>query len=273
MAVVVYYAMTDTNRSKACDNYYTSTANVQRCLYSYTDRLEHKIDALSREETVQNRQNMSILLIGVALIFAIAAVAIFAIGASVPTDDPVVPTTDAAVQSESDDVVGQDTVETEEYLVFPEIRGTDLDFEQIRVPGDLTAGPKLIVVSYDDNQQGIVNAWFEPLVEINDEFPALSGYYVPLLPKDASDGAAFIIGGFAALANDDERDRTIIVFTNVEQFNELTAVEGTDVVQLFLLNSDHQIVWRAEGEVDDAKLDGLQVALTALDEPTPAAGQ
>ncbi len=191
--------------------------------------------------------------------FAVGIVAIVAvvivIGRRVPTDDPK-PSTLSPAANES--------TTTDNPPVFPLLRGTNLSFNEVTIPNDLDAGLKLIVVSYDRNQQPIVDGWLAPLEALNVNYPDLAGYYIPLLPKDAADSAAFIIGGFAALANENERERTIIVFTNVEGFNALVGVENLDNVQLFLLNADHAILWRTNGNFNAEKLAELEAALAAI---------
>jgi hypothetical protein len=202
----------------------------------------------------------------VSIMLVVMAGVVFVIGESVPSDDP-----QPGVASDTQALVSTD--ETLPILgAFPQMRGTGLDFGTVRIPEDLVAGPKLIVVSYDDNQQGIVNEWFEPLLELNTEFPTLNGYYTPLLPKDTADSAAFIVGGFAALANEAERERTVVVFTDVERFNELVSINSQDTVQLFLLDCDNQIRWQASGPVNKQKLDSLRTTLVTLT-ATSAMGQ
>lgn len=219
----------------------------------------------------------TLILGGIAVVLTVAAILIIVIGQSVPTDDPqpIDTTVDTLGSSNNPSSAANSADEsgahTRPLLSFPALRGTNLNLATVRVPTDLTAGPKLIVVSYDDDQQSIVDDWFEPLLDINAAFPGLSGYYTPLLPKDAADSASFIIGGFALLASEDERERTIIVFTNVALFNELTQVSSTDTIQLFLLNNAHEIVWRASGAVNDSKLAALQGELATLDGANPSA--
>lgn len=205
-------------------------------------------------------QKRRALLVLITALVVVLVLAVLAIGAQVPTDDPQPGNVVASAVAENDEY---ETLAN--YGAFPQLRGTDLSFGTVQIPEELAPGPKLIVVSYDDDQQGIVNEWFEPLLELNTDFPRLNGYYTPLLPKDTADSAAFIIGGFAALANSAERERTIVVFTHVERFNELVAVQSTEAVQLFLLDDSHQIRWRADGAVSKAKLDTLRSVLSALD--------
>lgn len=195
--------------------------------------------------------------VGVGLVTAVAAVIIGVVvfGNNVPTDDP---------EPAPPAMVTDSTAASSEMVIFPLIRGTNLAFEQVAIPTELSNGPKLIIVSYDDAQQPIVNDWLPPLEALNENYPDLAGYYIPLLPKDAADAAAFIIGGFAALANEDERARTLIVFTNVEGFNDIVGVEGLDNVQLFLLDTNNAIVWQTSGLYTDEKLADLERVLAML---------
>ncbi len=194
------------------------------------------------------------LLFVVAGIFAlilIGAIAVYMIGQRTPTEDPVVkqPTSDEGADSD-------------ESLIFPELVGTSLLLEQISVPSELSGDFKLVVVSYDVSQQPDVDEWLPALEDLNEEFPQLAGYYIPLLPKSAADTSVFIIGGMAAVAKSDvDRARTIIVFTNVEAFNRLVNVPNIEAVQLFLLDQNQRILWQASGHYNEDTLDELRTAL------------
>lgn len=183
-----------------------------------------------------------------ALIVITAAIIIVLIGQGVPDDDPV----------------AQPTSTAQNLPVFPKLTGTNLNFDEVRIPSDLDAGLKLLVVSYDSAQQPDVDAWLTPLEALNEDYPDLAGYYLPLLPKDTADSAAFIIGGMAVMASETNRTRTIIVFTDVDRFNQLVDVAGKDAVQLFLLDAEDQIRWQGVGAYDDDKLQALAGVLAEL---------
>lgn len=217
-----------------------------------------------------------IVLLGIGIIVWLLAEA----GDDVATDDPVViasPPTVGTIESAANGETEETETEVPEYNAFPEIPGTslagmditdirDLGNFSIRVPTELNEGPLLLVVAYDANQQNMVNDWFAPLLELNETYPTLSGYYVPILPKDTADSAGLIISGFLFTASDDERDRTIVVFTDVERFNVLVGVENTTTIQLFLLDESYHILWHGSGAYTSDKLSRLQAQLDAFNE-------
>lgn len=180
-----------------------------------------------------------------ALAVTILAIAAFVISNDTPTDDP-----EPAAANESSEVI-----------IFPTLRGQNVSFAEVIVPEELDDGLKLIIVAYDSNQQPVVDEWLAPLEDLNVSYPDLAGYYIPLLPKDTADASLFIIGGFAALAEENERERIIVVFTNVEGFNDIVGVEGNEDVQLFLLDADSTIIWRESGEFSADKLADLEALL------------
>jgi hypothetical protein len=138
----------------------------------------------------------------------------------------------------------------------------DMLGEEMTVPADLGDGLKLIVVAYDDGQQPDVDGWLEPLESLNADFPELRGYYIPLLPKSAADAAVPIIWGmYLGAGSDENRERTVVVFTDVEEFNRLVAIDRVDEVRLFLLGDDDVILWEAAGAYSVETLTGLQSAL------------
>lgn len=182
---------------------------------------------------------------GIFALILIGAIAVYLIGQRTPTEDPVVK---GAAPDES--------------LIFPELVGTSLLLEQISVPSELSGDFKLVVVSYDVSQQPDVDEWLPALEDLNEAFPQLAGYYIPLLPKSAADASVFIIGGMVAAAKSDvDRARTIVVFTNVEAFNRLVNVPDMEAVQLFLLDQNQHILWRGSGHYNEKMLDELRTAL------------
>lgn len=156
---------------------------------------------------------------------------------------------------------------------FPMLTGNNLMLstsnllgEELTVPQDLGDRLKLIVVSYDSDQQPDVDEWLAPLEGLNEDFPELSGYYIPLLPKSAADAAVVIIGGmYLGAGSDKNRERTIVVFTDVEEFNRLVEIEGEDDVRLFLVGEDDVILWETVGQYSEDKIEELREVLEGME--------
>ena len=148
---------------------------------------------------------------------------------------------------------------------FPLLKGTNLKMENLSVPDDLPGEIKLILVAYDTDQQVFVDKWLKPLEELNEAYPQLAGYYIPLLPTSASNAALPILGGMTLAAGSDrDRERTIVVFTDVDAFNALVDVPDKDEVQLFLLDADNQIRWHGSGSYDHDTLSSLENVLAEV---------
>lgn len=193
----------------------------------------------------------TVIVIGVAVgILALGAAAVYLFGQNVDTSDPK-----SGPQKNTD------------FLAFPVVEGTNLMLSELSIPTELDGNLKLIVVSYDVSQQPLVDEWLQPLEETNEKFPQLAGYYVPLLPKSASDSALFIIGGMGLAAkNDEDRERTVVVFTDVEKFNELLDIEDKETVRLFLLDEANSVVWRSSGAYSPELIEDLEDVLVDLTE-------
>lgn len=186
------------------------------------------------------------------IIAAITLILYIVVGQSVPKDDPKPQAISTDQQAET-------------WLSFPKLTGTNLSLKELRVPDDLSGDIKLIVVSYEVDQQADVDSWLPALEELNTEFNNLNGYYIPLLPKSAADSAVFIIGGMSLAAkNDIDRGRTIVVFTDVEAFNQIVAIPDNSAIQLMLINRESQIIWHASGPFSEENLQALRTALNSL---------
>ena len=142
---------------------------------------------------------------------------------------------------------------------FPQFEGTNLLMDSMSVPDDLDGELRLIVVAFDRDQQTLMDEWLLSLEELQAAYPELRGYFTPLLPQSAADAALPIIAAVSAAAsNDRDRARTIIVFTDVDAFNEILDIPGKDVLQLFLLDENGAILWRGSGNYDPATLESLE---------------
>lgn len=185
------------------------------------------------------------IFVGVLALILIGGVIVaVAIGQRAPADNPV---------------------DTGKANTFPILKGTNLLLEQKTVPDDLAEGLKLILVAYDAEQQIFVDKWLKPLEALNDQYPQLSGYYVPLLPQDTRDAAVAILGGMILAAKSDEdRARTVVVFTDIDAFNNMVEIEGVKDVQLFLLDANNQIRWRGTGAYAYETLQSLEQSLAEL---------
>jgi hypothetical protein len=190
------------------------------------------------------KKRILLLLAGLVILLGGLVLVAVVIGQATPADDPL----DTGVEN-----------------AFPALHGTNLKFERIRIPEDLAEGLKLIVVAYDSDQQIYVDKWLRPLEKLNEDYPQLSGYYVPLLPQDTSDAAVAILGGMTIAARGDrDRVRTIVVFTNVDAFNEIVGVSSGNDVQLFLLDEKNRIRWRGSGAYQYETLQSLEQRLAEL---------
>jgi hypothetical protein len=162
-------------------------------------------------------------------------------------------------------VVPADDPEEGESGAFPRMDGTNLLLESVTVPDDLSGEYQLIVIAYDTDQQIYVDKWLRPLEDLNEDYPQMTGYYLPLLPQDTRDAAVAILGGMTLAAKSDEdRERTVVIFTDVDAFNSLTDVPDKEEVQLFLLDSSGVVRWHGSGAYQPETLDSLKAVLADL---------
>jgi len=171
----------------------------------------------------------------------------------------------AAMRLVAGRVAVHDPIRRAEDAYFPQLQGTNLKFEPIMLPDDLAGAWRLLVVAYTTDQQVFVNKWLLPLEALNTRYPQLAGYYVPILPADTASAALPILGGMTLAAkNDQDRARTVVVFTDVDGFNGLVGVPDTSQVQLFLLDTAGLIHWRGTGQYTPTLLADLESVLANL---------
>jgi hypothetical protein len=148
---------------------------------------------------------------------------------------------------------------------FPVVAGENLNGDEINVPIDLPTPYKLIVIAYEGAQQLDVNDWLGPLEELSRLYPDLGGYYLLLFPKDIADTSEQIVFGMRLVVREDkDRTRTILAFTDVDQFNQFANIPDKTMIRLFLLDKANRVIWNESGVYTDEKLGILQEELEAL---------
>lgn len=135
-----------------------------------------------------------------------------------------------------------------ESKLFPRINGTNLEGDQLMIPQDLEGKKKLLVVAYKRKQQEDINTWLEASTELLKKYPDFSVYEIPVLKKfnflmrfNINNGMRYGIG------SKEQRERTITLYLDKEQFNSTLNIDSEDTIYAFLLNENNEIIWRTQG--------------------------
>lgn len=148
-------------------------------------------------------------------------------------------------------------------LRFPTISGSSLSGQAFSLPQDFVGDQVLVIVPFDEDQQTRAETWL-PFARDIKALEERFGYYdVPVFPDMATPLRTIIRAGLALVINDEQlRDVTIPVFLDdVEPFLSALEISDRNAIQVFLLNSSGEVVWRGVGEFTAEQGDSLRTVI------------
>ena len=155
-------------------------------------------------------------------------------------------------------------------MEFPRVRGRSLAGLEVTLPDDLPAARTLVLLAFQQRQQGCVDRWIaraesegipgSPLdVGPSDETCVLE---VPVLSTRWKLGRGFIDGGMASSIRVPRvLARTITVYTDVSAFQRVLGIPDSNAVQAGVVTPAGDVLERVPGEPSDEGWAALRAAL------------
>ena len=133
-------------------------------------------------------------------------------------------------------------------MKFPIIQGRNLNFQKQEIPNDLGGELNLIIIPFKRWQQDSVDSWVPSLNRFQEFFPKFRFYEVPILNKKWIIEKNYIDGGMRqGIPNNSTRERTITVYLDKNVFKNQLDISSESKIKLFLVSSNHEIIWQNEG--------------------------
>ncbi|WP_412067925.1 hypothetical protein [Rubrivirga sp. IMCC43871] len=156
----------------------------------------------------------------------------------------------------------------------PLLKGRRLDGTDVRFPQDLPADATLLILVFQDDLDPLADQWArlgDRVAETHgDRFAVLELPVVSTKMKLLGDLGTMGIRG--QIETDEERERTVPVYTDVKAFRKALKLKTGDVTAL-LVARDGRIAWRGDGNIDMDEVQGLEAAVVeVLAQPVPEAG-
>lgn len=148
---------------------------------------------------------------------------------------------------------------------FPQLDTNDLEGRPVALPGDLPAGPRIVVVAFQRRHTLLISGW-QPTLDALAERYGATVWEVPALSRVYLPGRFYIDGGMRAGTPDPHaRRHTLTAYTDLRALARELGFIGFDTIRLYLLG-DGEIRWQADGEITAEKAESLDAALAALAE-------
>ncbi len=148
---------------------------------------------------------------------------------------------------------------------FPSITAHDLEGREVRLPGDLPPGPRIVMLAFQRWHQDLIETWEPELKALEARCHELSVWEVPALSRLYLPVRGFIDGGMrAGIGDPDARRHTLTAYTDLGSLARQLGLPSRETIHLMLLDPDGTIVWRGTGAADAEQTATLRQALEGL---------
>lgn len=145
---------------------------------------------------------------------------------------------------------------------FPVVSGFNLERQEFVFPRDFEGELNLVIIPFEMRQQEDVNTWVPTVQELERTFPGFVYYELPTIYKLPTLSRTFINEGMrAGIPDQKARERTITLYLDKEAFKGALGIESEDVIHLFLVNQEGDILWEGEGVYAEEKAEDLKSAI------------
>lgn len=150
--------------------------------------------------------------------------------------------------------------------VMPTLPTESLSEKSVLLPAGLPNIPCLLVVGFSEASRSQTEAWSRRAESVA-AAGALAVYSVSVLEDVPGLLRGFVVRGIRNGVPERLHDRFLIVSKQSSEWKTMTAYAEPDLAYLVLMNSAHEIVWRAAGPVTDSGVQTLTKQLTDLARP------
>jgi hypothetical protein len=154
--------------------------------------------------------------------------------------------------------------DTGDCLRFPTVSGTNLLDEAFTLPADFAGDLVLVVVPFTDAQQILAESWLQPARDLAAQHPGLA-YYNTAIFTAINPALRVVIRAGMSLAIGDEALRAVtltLFLDDRDAFLQALAIPDPDELEVFLLNTDGEVLWRGRGIHDPDQGAQLEQAVT-----------
>jgi hypothetical protein len=147
---------------------------------------------------------------------------------------------------------------------FPAVSGINLNGQTIEIPRGLSGSIRVVVVAFEQRQQGDVDTWINALAPDLAAERDLALYELPVIYTGSAPFRFWVNNGMrSGITDETARNRTITVYTDREKFYAALGVQQGSITT-FILAPDDTIAWRADGPASRELLAGARSAIEAV---------
>ena len=144
---------------------------------------------------------------------------------------------------------------------FPRLSASNLEGNTLRLPEDFAGDRNLLLIAFQREQQQNVDTWLHEMNRFQ-LFPGFQYYELPTIDRLNPLFRWFIGNGMRrGIPDRSARSRTITLYLDKPSFCKALSLPDEKRIYAILVDRSGKVLWRAEGDFDEAKAASLQRAL------------
>lgn len=145
---------------------------------------------------------------------------------------------------------------------FPQLTASNLEKQTLSLPGDFAGDCNLLLIAFQREQQKNVDTWLHEMKRFESS-PGFHYYELPTIDRLNPVVRWFIDSGMRrGIPDRKARARTITLYLDKSSFRRALNLPDEKQIYAVLTDRTGRVLWRAEGDFDEAKALSLKQALT-----------
>lgn len=145
---------------------------------------------------------------------------------------------------------------------FPEVTGSNLLRQKVTLPGDLQGELNILFVAFQQWHQAWVDSWVPMARQVEQAFPVVQFYELPVIWKMNRFSQTFINEGMrAGIPNQNTRKKTITLYTDKGAFRQALDLPHEETIYVLIVDQQGNVLWRTEGVYSQEKGEALTKAI------------
>ena len=145
---------------------------------------------------------------------------------------------------------------------FPKLKASNLENQTFSLPEDFAGDRSLLLIAFQREQQANVDTWLHQMKRFETS-PGFHYYELPTIDRLNPFFRWFINSGMRrGIPDRNARARTITLYLDKPSFRKALNIPDEKRIYAILVDRSGRVLWRAEGDFDEAKAASLQAVLT-----------
>ena len=147
-------------------------------------------------------------------------------------------------------------------MVFPFVRGENLEGRAFTLPADLKGAYNLLFIAFQRDQQIDINSWLPFAKQLVKEYPALAYYELPTIYYGHPLFRWWLNTGMRmGIPDKKAREVTITLYLDKQAFRKALDMPDEERIYVLLVNRKGEVLWRVEGPFHEERERDLKHAI------------